>query len=62
MPDKDDLLGMYYTSIEMYDRLSLVYFRTLGQLISIVEQVELTAGLDPLPEYRGPVYQEEDEE
>ena len=52
MPENDDLLGMYYTSIEMYDRLTQLYFRILGQLISIVEQVEITAGLEPLPDFK----------
>ncbi|MCM8526234.1 MAG: M48 family metallopeptidase [Lentisphaeraceae bacterium] len=51
LPGDDDPVGKFLAAEEVYDKISNLYFRILGQLILIVEQVEIAAGLGPFPDY-----------
>lgn len=51
LPEEDDAVGKFLAAEEVYDKISNLYFRILGQLILIVEQVEIAAGLGEFPEY-----------
>ncbi|MCM8540129.1 MAG: M48 family metalloprotease [Lentisphaeraceae bacterium] len=51
LPEDDDGVGKFIAAGDVYEKISNLYFRILGQLILIVEQVEIAAGLGPFPEY-----------
>jgi Zn-dependent protease with chaperone function len=50
MPSRGDLMGTVAVANEMYHKATGLYYRILGQLALIVEQVEMTAGMGPLPD------------
>ncbi|MFT5128480.1 MAG: hypothetical protein ACI8W8_002091 [Rhodothermales bacterium] len=50
MPARGDIMATVAVANEMYHKATGLYYRILGQLAIIVEQVELTAGLPPLPD------------
>lgn len=50
MPTRGDIMGTVAVANEMYHKATSLYYRILGQLAIIVEQVELTIGMPPLPD------------
>jgi Zn-dependent protease with chaperone function len=50
LPGPDNLGGIYEAAVETVNQLYELYFRCMGRLAWISEQVETAAGLEPLPE------------
>ena len=50
MPERDDYMGLLAGANEMYDKTISLYYRIVGQIASIVQKVEMQAGMPAFPE------------
>ena len=50
MPERDDYMGLLAAANEMYDKTIGLYYRIVGQIASIVQKVEMKAGMPAFPE------------
>ena len=50
MPERDDYMGLLAASNEMYEKTIGLYYRIVGQIASIVQKIEMKAGMPAFPE------------
>ena len=50
MPERDDYMGLLAAANEMYNKTIGLYYRIIGQIASIVQKIEMKAGMPAFPE------------